>query len=275
MGMATRTDDPCRRLLELTPYDRLVEWCREAGISTPKSGGASPLIEALLESRNFSFTAKGILARMSGPELGLVCSALGGMGNSRDRARLEERILGTLTPENPTPASYSPDERPPMPVDAWLEGKRSRASRAAERRHIREQLRVSIWLRATTWGVFFAAISRWGVFSHTSDALILGVGVGAVAGTIYRYSLGTLPAMVVAFGEIAARMLILGFGSASSFTLGTICFMELLCAAAMSVDADSARAAEISLGFRERRNSRIARAPSEAEEAAEPPRKAP
>lgn len=273
--MAIHTDESCRRLLEVTPYDRLVEWSREAGISIPSKGGSSTLIDALLESRNFSFTAKGILSRMSAAELGLVCSALGGMGNSRDRARLEERILGILVPESPAPEECSQESIPaPLPVGAWLEGNRSRATREAERNHIREHVRVATWLRATVWGGFFAVISWWCVFAHTSDALILGVGVGVVAGLIYRYSIGAFSAVVIAVCEIAARMLLIGFGPAPVFTLVLLTIAEILCAVAMAIDAESARVAEISLGFREHMNSPIARASRQAEEA-QPQKKEP
>jgi hypothetical protein len=196
---------------------------------------------------------------MSPQELGLACRALGGMGSSLDRDRLEERILEILSPPDPAPGESAP--APTAPLEVWLEGTRARISREAEEERREGRLRETMWLRAAVWAIAFALISWLGVFAYASDSLILAAGVGAVAAAIYGFRLALPGALGLAALELAARMALIGCGPAAPVGLVCLCAMELLCAAAMSVDAESARHSELTLGFREHVNAPSARTP--------------
>jgi len=239
-------DDPRRRLLAVVPYSRLAEWARDAGVAESLPGTAPLLAEALLAARRFPRAVERILERMSPPELDLACRDLGGIGGSIDRARLEARILAIIAP--PSASSGTPPTplpKPDLPVGAWLEGRRHRAALASEAGR-RERLRTNEQaLRAAGWGALFLVFSWIFVFSHTFDAILLGIGAGAIAIAIYRYELSVPLAMGVAALEVAARLLIFGVSDAPVVPLVSISVAEFVLAAVMSIDAVSASGSEI------------------------------
>lgn len=254
--MNVELEDPCRRLLSHVALSRLEEWADEASVPVPPTGGAHALVEALLSAPSFSFTAAGVLRRMSVPELGLVCRELGGMGNSTDRARLEERILALLDVRDAVLDPES-DVRPlSAPVTVWLEGRRTRAARRAERRRIADHATITHLVRGAIWGIVFAALARFGVFRHTSDALVLGFGVTLLAGTIYRIQLGLTPSLLLGALEVGVRLFVIGIGPAMISTLALLTVAELISTGAMSVDAESARSAQTTFAFRAPRRER-------------------
>jgi hypothetical protein len=107
--------------------------------------------------------------------------------------------------------------------------------------------------RAVAWGAIFFVFSWLLVFSHTLDAVLLGLGAGAVALAVYRHELPAPIAMGVAASEVAARLLLLGVGDALIVPLVSICVAEIIGAAVMSIDAVSSRDCEITAEFLPRR----------------------
>ena len=248
--MAIPTIDPSRRLLEVIPRARLDEWRRAEGLPPPDRASREALIDLLLVDDSFLTTLEKLFERMSPPELALACRDLGGIGTGSDRDRLEARLRALLDPETAPPED--PQESGPpqkLPLEAWLEARRGGATRRAESQRIAVHSRHAGLLRAVAWGIAFAILTRFGVFSKTGDALILGLGVGLVAGTIYLKGLRGTTAFLLAVGEIVVRISLFGLASGTIFTFVLATFAEILCAVVMAIDAESARQAELPLGL--------------------------